>query len=202
MKAILLLALMIFATGITPAFAHKTITIDQYNIEVGWKDEPPLVGQQNAITFEFSTDEGNGVSSAVTNAFKDLTATINSGSVSKQLDVLSDEKPGSYYAKIIPTQTGPLTISLQGTLNGIQVNEQTEVEDVDNINVIAFPPTDASGSSDIAKIKNSLGQLQQDVSQISQGGSANTGKSDYAVLALGIGAAGVILAVISLVKRK
>ncbi|NDF24942.1 MAG: hypothetical protein EB149_03010 [Thaumarchaeota archaeon] len=202
MKAILLLALMIFATGITPVFAHKTITVDQYNIEVGWKDEPPLVGQQNAITFEFSTDEGNGVSSAVTNAFKDLTATINSGSVSKQLDVLSDEKPGSYHAKIIPTQTGPLTISLQGTLNGIQVNEQTEVEDVDNINVIAFPPTDASGSSDIAKIKNSLGQLQQDVSQISQVGSANSGKSDYAVLALGIGAAGVILAVISLVKRK
>ncbi|MFM8658637.1 MAG: hypothetical protein ACKOCQ_01705 [Candidatus Nitrosotenuis sp.] len=202
MKAILLLALMIFATAITPAFAHKTITVDQYDIEVGWKDEPPLVGQQNAITLEFSTDEGNGVSSGVTNALKDLTVTISSGSVSKQLDVLSDDKPGHYYAKIIPTQTGPLTVSVQGTLNGVIVNEQAEIEDVDSINVIAFPPTDVSGSSDIAKIKNSLGQLQQDVSQISQGGSANTGKSDYAILALGIGAAGVMLAVFSLVKRK
>ena len=205
MKVYVFLALtIIVASGLSPVFAHKTVTVDQYEIEVGWRDEPPLVSQQNAIVFAITTSDGD-VSTGVTNAFKDLTATIKSGSVSKQLDVLSDSKSGHYYSKIIPTQTGSLTIELKGTINGIDVDEQIQVEDVENINVIAFPPTDASGLPDLAKIKNTLGQLQQDVAQLSKGGisGAESGKSyDYAMFAMGLGAAGVILAVISLVKRK
>lgn len=206
MKAQFFLAVAIIAISVvTPVFAHKTVFVEQYEIEVGWRDEPPLVSQQNAIVFAFTTDEGEGVSTGVTNAFRDLTATIESGSVSKQLDVLSDSKAGHYYSKIIPTQTGPLTIELKGTLNGVEVNEAVEIESVESINVIAFPPTDASGLPDLAKIKNTLGQLQQDVAQVKQGGvsGGESGKSyDYAMFAMGLGAAGVILAVISLVKRK
>ncbi|HII03261.1 MAG TPA: hypothetical protein HA350_00565, partial [Candidatus Nitrosotenuis sp.] len=166
---VVMVCMTLLFTGITPVFAHESMTVDKYNIEIGWKEEPPLVGQQNSITFEFTTDEGKGVSSGVVNAFKDLTATIKSGSVSKQLDILSGEKTGQYYAKIIPTQIGSLTIELTGTLEGVKVNKQVEIEDVANINEIAFPPTDTTGSSDIAKIKNTLGQLQQDVSQLSDG---------------------------------
>lgn len=203
MKAQILFAVMIIlASTVSPVFAHKTITVDQYEIEIGWKDEPPLVSQQNAITFAIITSDGE-VSTGVTNAFKDLTATIKSGNAQKQLDVLSDAKAGHYYSKIIPTQTGSLTVELKGTINGITVNEQVQIEDVENINIIAFPPTDASGLPDLAKIKNTLVQLQADVAQQSQGGSGNTGQLyDYAVFAMGLGAAGVILAVISLVKRK
>lgn len=199
------LAIILFA-GISPVFAHETVFVDQYEIEVGWRDEPPLVSQQNAVVFAITTQEGEGVSTGVTNAFKDLTATIKSGNVQKQLDVLSDTKTGHYYSKIIPTQTGPLVVELRGTINGIAVNEQVEIEDVENINIIAFPPTDASGLPDLAKIKTTLGQLQQDVAQLNQGGGSSGGGSgksyDYAVFAMGLGATGVILAVISLVKRK
>ena len=202
---LLLLLAVVVISGASSVFAHNTVTVDKYSIEIGWKDEPPLVSQQNAITFEFTSDDGNGNSAGVPNAFKDLTATIKSGSAEKQLDIANGEETGQYYAKIIPTQVGPLTIQLKGTLNGVDVNEQIKVEDVDNINAIAFPPTDASGLPDLAKIKNTLGQLQQDVAQLSQGktGGAESGKSyDYAVFAMGLGAAGVVIAVISLVKRK
>jgi hypothetical protein len=202
MRAQILFAIMIIViSGVSPAFAHKTVFVEQYEIEVGWRDEPPLVSQQNAIVFAITTEEGEGVSSGVTNAFKDLTATVKSGNVQKQLDVLSDAKAGHYYSKIIPTQTGSLIIELKGTIDGITVSEQVQIEDVENINIIAFPPTDASGLPDLAKIKNTLGQLQQDVAQ--QSDSGNSGQSyDYAVFAMGLGAAGVILAVISLIKRK
>jgi len=204
MRAQILFAIMIIAiSGVSPVFAHKTVFVEQYEIEIGWRDEPPLVSQQNAIVFAITTEEGEGVRSGVTNAFKDLTATIKSGSAQKQLDVLSDAKAGHYYSKIIPTQTGSLVVELKGTINGIEVNEQVQIEDVENINIIAFPPTDASGLPDLAKIKNTLGQLQQDVAQLSQGGTDNSGQSyDYAVFAMGLGAAGIILAVISLIKRK
>lgn len=200
---VLLVLAIILASGVSSVFAHKTVTVGQYDIEVGWRDEPPLVSQQNAITVEVSTGEGNGVSTGVSNAFKDLTATVKSGSVAKQLDILAEEKAGHYYAKIIPTQMGPLTIELKGTINGVDVNEEIDVEDVENINILAFPPTDASGLPDLAKIKNTLGQLQQDVAQLKGGTSSDSGKSyDYAVFAMGLGAAGVIIAVISLIKRK
>lgn len=204
MRAQIIFAIIIIViSGVSPAFAHKTVFVEQYEIEVGWRDEPPLVSQQNAIVFAITTEEGEGVSSGVTNAFKGLTATVKSGNVQKQLDVLSDAKAGHYYSKIIPTQTGSLIIELKGTINGITVSEQVQIEDVENINIIAFPPTDASGLPDLAKIKNTLGQLQQDVAQQSQSGSGNSGQSyDYAVFAMGLGAAGVILAVISLIKRK
>jgi hypothetical protein len=204
-KAHIFFALTIIViSGLSPAFAHKTVFVDEYEIEVGWRDEPPLVSQQNAVVFAITTSDGD-VSTGVTNAFRDLTATVKSGSVSKQLDVLSDTKAGHYYSKIIPTQTGSLTIELKGAINGIEVNETIQIEDVESINVIAFPPTDASGLPDLAKIKNTLGQLQQDVARLAQGGvsGGESGKSyDYAVFAMGLGAAGVILAVISLVKRK
>ncbi|MGQ0605753.1 MAG: hypothetical protein ACT4OD_02200 [Candidatus Nitrosotenuis sp.] len=206
MKAQILFALtIILISGVSPIFAHKTVIVDRYEIEVGWRDEPPLVSQQNAITFAITTEEGDGVSAGVTNAFKDLAATIKSGNVQKQLDILSDAKTGHYYSKIIPTQTGSLAIELKGTISGVVVNEQIQVEDVENINIIAFPSTDATGLPDLAKIKNTLGQLQQDVAQIKQGGQSggDSGKSyDYAVFAMGLGAAGVIIAVISLIKRK
>ncbi|MBI5698068.1 MAG: hypothetical protein HZC29_06235 [Thaumarchaeota archaeon] len=200
---VLLVLVMMVLSGTSLAFAHKTVTVGQYDIEVGWRDEPPLVSQQNAITIEISTGEGNGVSTGVSNAFRDLTATVKSGSVAKQLDILAEEKAGHYYAKIIPTQVGPLTIEFKGTINGVDVNEEINVEDVENINILAFPPTDASGLPDLAKIKNTLGQLQQDVAQLNNGQTPDSGKSyDYAVFAMGLGAAGVIIAVISLIKRK
>lgn len=203
---VLLVLAMVALSGTSLAFAHKTVTVGQYDIEVGWRGEPPLVSQQNAIVFEISTGEGNNVSAGVSNAFKDLTATIKSGSVVKQLDILAEERAGHYYAKIIPTQVGSLTIELKGTINDVDVNEEVVIEDVENINILAFPPTDASGLPDLAKIKSTLGQLQQDVAQLKEGrtsSGSDSGKSyDYAVFAMGLGAAGVIIAVISLIKRK
>lgn len=199
----------ILLIGFYSAFAHKTVTVEQYEIEVGWRDEPPLVGQQNAIVFAIT--EGEEVKSGVTNAFRDLQVTVKSGSVSKTLDVLSDVRAGHYYAKIIPTKTGSLTIELTGTINNIPVNEQVTVEDVESADLLAFPPTgSAGGGQDISAIKNALSSLQQDVADvkskfagITTGTDIDLSKSyDFAVFGMALGAAGVILAIIAMIKRK
>ena len=96
MRAQILFAIMIIVISeVSPAFAHKTVYVEQYEIEVGWRDEPPLVSQQNVIVFAITTEEGDGVSSGVTNAFKDLTATIKSGTAQKQLDEYATRPDGS-----------------------------------------------------------------------------------------------------------
>lgn len=211
MKTQFLLAFFaaILLSGFSSTFAHKTITVDQYEIEIGWKDEPPLVSQQNAITFAITEETGNDVASGVTNAFKDLQATIKSGSVTKTLDILSDAKAGHYYAKIIPTKIGSLTIELKGTINGIQVNEQVEIEDVESTDILAFPPTGSVSNQDVSALKNAMSSLQKDVTDLkSKVGSGNVGdvglsrSYDFAVFGLALGAAGVVLAVIAMAKRK
>ena len=204
---VLALFVGILAFGFSSAFAHVSITVDKYEIEAGWRNEPPLVSQQNDIIFIITTDEGSGVSTGVVNSFKDLQATVKSGSVTKTLDILSDVKPGHYYAKIIPTKVGALTVELKGTLNGVPVNEQLNIEDVENINVLAFPPADVSGLPDLAQLKIAMSSLQRDVAELKSGGggtgsSVSSGSADLALLAMGLGAAGVILAVISMIKRK
>jgi hypothetical protein len=201
-KFIAIIGIVILTTGFYSAYAHVDVFVDPYDIEVGWREEPPLVNQQNAITYKIMKD-GSGV----TNAFRDMTATVKSGSLSKQLEILSDVRSGHYYSKIIPTQMGPITIELRGTIAGVPINEQITIEDVEDINLLAFPPTGASELPDLVHLKNAMSSIQRDVAQIKSGGvdgsQTDVGKSyDYAIFALGIGAAGVVLAVVSLIKRK
>lgn len=200
----------ILGFGFYSAYAHTAITAEQYDIEVGWKEEPPLVGIQNALTFEFSQDDGNGVKTPVTNSFKDLEATVKSGSLTKTLEILSDAKPGHYYAKIIPTKTGSLIIELKGTLNGVPVNQEIKIEDVESTDILAFPPSGSSSGQDMGALKSATASLQKDVTEIkSQIGNTAGGAGidlskayDFGVFGLALGAAGVILAVIAMVKRK
>lgn len=207
---LLIVITAVLVTGFYSTFAHKTVTVEQYEIEVGWRDEPPLASQQNAIVFAITVDEGN-VQSGVTNAFRDLQATVRSGSITKSLDILSDVRAGHYYSKIIPTKTGSLTIDLKGTINGVPVNEEVTIEDVESIDVLAFPPTGSGGSNqDVLALKNAMSSLQKDVAEIkskigdvSDGTNVDLTKSyDFAVFGLALGAAGVILAVTAMIKRK
>ncbi|HXG73384.1 MAG TPA: hypothetical protein VNK44_01005 [Candidatus Nitrosotenuis sp.] len=211
MKSLLAaLFVTVLVSGFSAAFAHKTVTVEQYEIEVGWRDEPPLVSQQNAIVFSITTEEGQGVKSGVTNAFRDLTATVKSGSLTKTLDILSDVKPGHYYSKIIPTKTGTLTVELTGSIGGgVPINEQVDIEDVESLDIIAFPPAGSAGQADTAQLKNAMASIQKDVSELKSkvgntgAGNVDLSKSyDFAVFGLAIGAAGVILAVIAMIKRK
>ena len=48
----LLSLLLISGFGMSSAFAHTTIHIEQYEIEAGWGDEPPVVNLPNKIVIE------------------------------------------------------------------------------------------------------------------------------------------------------
>ena len=205
--------LVIFGFSFPFVYAHTTIEVGPYEIEVGWQDEPPVVGILNAITIDIR-EPGNveGVSMGITNAFRNLDATIVSGGASKVLDINTDPRPGHYYAKIIPTKTGSLEIKLQGEINGIEINEIIPVEDVESTSVLDFPARSGSSSGqEVSALKNAVTSLQKDVSAIkSQVGGIVTRSGNFdaetaynfGVFGISLGAAGVILAIIAMVKRK
>ena len=195
------------------AYAHTTIHIDKYEIEAGWGEEPPVVGLPNTIVVEVAeSGEKEGLRTGVTSAFKSMTATLISGGATKVLDINSDPRPGHYYAKILPTKIGSIYVKLVGELNGLSIDVIIPIEDIESQSLIEFPPTSGSSSAgEIGALKNALSSLQKDVSNIksnvgdvslSAGGVDIENAYNFGVFGLSLGAAGVILAIIAMLRRK
>jgi len=208
-----IVGLIDLGSGFSSVYAHTTIEVGPYEIEVGWQDAPPVVGILNAITIEIrEPGDVEGVSMGITSAFKNLQASVVSGGASKVLDINTDPRPGHYYAKIIPTKTGSLEMKLQGEVNGIKINEIISVEDVESTSVLDFPTTSSSSSGqEVTALKNAVTSIQKDVSLIkSQVGGIDTSSGNFdaetaynfGVFGVSLGAAGIILAIIAMIKRK
>ena len=213
-KSFLFLSIILVSGFVFPsAFAHTTIYIEQYEIEAGWGDEPPVVGLPNRIVVEVAeSGEKEGLRTGVTSAFKSMTATLISGGAEKELDINSDPRPGHYYAKILPTKTGSMSVKLVGEFNGIQVDAVIPIEDVESQSLIEFPLTSGSSSAgEIGAVKNALSSLQKDVSNLKSnvgdvsltaGGVDIQNAYNFGVFGLCLGAAGVIIAIVAMLRRK
>jgi len=199
---------LLFSIGmVIPSFAHTTVHVEQYAIEVGWGIEPPVVGIRNDIVLKI-TESGDteGSYKGVTSVFKDVDATVFFGGASKKIDINSDVKPGYYFSPIIPTKTGTYMVELKGELRGTPIDIKIPVEDVEPTAVLDFPPSSSEGTADIAALKNAISSLQQDVSKLKSGETEVTSDDgaayDFAIFGLSIAAAAIILSIIALVKRK
>ena len=210
---LLLSVLLVSGFVMSSAYAHTTIYIDKYEIEAGWGDEPPIVGLYNKIVVEVAeSGEKEGLRTGVTSAFQSMTATLISGGATKELAINSDPRPGHYYAKILPTKTGSISVKLVGELNGLPIDVVIPIEDVESQSLVEFPPTSGSSSAgEIGALKNALSSLQKDVSNIKSnvgdvsltaGGVDIENAYNFGVFGLSLGAAAVILAIIAMLRRK
>jgi len=192
---------------IIPSFAHTTVHVEQYSIEVGWEIEPPVVGIRNEIVFKITeSGENEGTYKGVTSVFKEVDITIFFGGATKKIDINSDPRPGYYFSPIIPTKIGTYMVELKGELRGIPIDIKIPVEDIESTAVLDFPPTNSEGAADVTALKNAISSLQQEVSKLKSGEtsvSSNGGAAyDFAIFGLSIAAAAIILAIIALIKRK
>ena len=206
---VLILSLLLVGT-FSSAYAHTKVTVENLEIELGWQEEPPLVGFMNAITFEINENTSDG-QSGVKNAFKNLAATVKSGGLEKTLDIDSDSQAGHYHSKIIPTRTGSLVVVLKGDINGIPINSEITVEDVEDKSLLAFPDTTGSSDQEVVALKNAMSGLQTEITLLkSRISGIDTTSGDFnvetaynfGVFGLSLGAAGVILAIVAMIKRK
>lgn len=189
------------------AFAHTTVEVSPYTIDVGWGLEPPIVGIRNDFVFKITEPgDASGQYRGVSNAFKNLEATAMYGGVSKIIEIDSDPRIGYYFSPVIPTKTGSITMNLKGDINGIPIDVQIPIEDVESTTVLDFPPTGGSSSDqDVTSLKNAISSLQREVSLMKDTPttSVNGGAAyDFAIFGLSIAAAAIILAIIALIKRK
>ena len=204
---------LFFAGTISTSFAHTTVEVQQYKIEAGWAIEPPVVGIRNDLVFKI-TEPGDTANTykGVTQAFQNLEVTAVYGGATKRVDISSDPRPGYYFSPIIPTKTGTYVVELSGEIDGVLVDIPIPIEDVESTSILDFPTTGDSSQADVSALKNAISSLQQDISELKSGktlvvSTSDSGDDDstsynFAVFALSIAGAAIILAIIALIKRK
>jgi|KBSSwiStaDraftv2_1062776.scaffolds.fasta_scaffold285914_2 LysM repeat protein len=175
-----LISLITLTLNFQLVFAHESITVGDYTVEIGWLSEPPIVGQQNAIVVNVSTTSDEQPVEDVSA----LTVTVSYGGQDKTLTLqpLGEDTPGQFIAPILPTVPGQYTVKLGGTLGETAVDTQVDPEEVQSADTLAFP----SGAS------------AESAEQ-----SANAGMMNWLIyLSLLIGLIALVLGVMSLRKPR
>ena len=119
------------------ALAHTTIHAGDYDVEVGWVDEPPIIGQRNAIVVNVSNSKAADATVDISN----LTVDVTYGGETKALTLqpLSEDTTNQYIAPILPTVPGQYTVQLRGQLDTTNISSDVEPEEVVSADTLMFP---------------------------------------------------------------
>ena len=142
--AVFTIALIAALLNVQRVLAHETITVGMYEIEVGWLNEPPVAGQQNAVVVGVS-DTASGEVQPVED-ISSLSVTISYGGQSKvlTLEPLGEETSGGFIATILPTLPGEYEVEFGGRLGEITVDAHTHIEEVQPADTIQFPALESA----------------------------------------------------------
>ena len=121
----------------------------------------------------------------------------------KRLEINSDPRPGYYFADVIPTKTGSISVTLEGEINGISVDVDVPIEDVESTALLDFPPRDSSSDQNVQALEAAITSIQTDIDNMQDGSNvvATGAAYDFAVLGLSLGVVAVVLSVLALIRR-
>lgn len=127
----LLSASLVFAL---PAAAHSGIEVGPYSLVVGWLNEPPVVGERNAIFIEV-TENGAPVSGVEGT----LEVALSYGGRTRTGNLEPGDAPGVYLIPLIPTVRGQYELILGGSIGAEPVDATAQPEEVLSAAVLQFP---------------------------------------------------------------
>ncbi len=132
------------------AYAHGVTEVGDYEIEIGWHNEPAYVGEVNAVEFfvtNTATDEPvNGLEDS-------LQMELIFGASSRELPIVaSDEEEGAYFSPVLLTEEGDYTVHLTGDIEGTAVDISMisgpgTFDTVETEDAIAFPGTGGTAAT-------------------------------------------------------
>ena len=151
-----LIALIALLTSHQTALAHESITVGDYEIEIGWLSEPPIAGQMNG--FEVSVSNTSSGEAQPVEDISSLVVTVSYGGQSKELTLepLGEDAPGQYEVALLPTVAGQYTVAFSGQLGDTPVDAHVEPEEVSPADTLQFPSVESSDQSANAGATNWL----------------------------------------------
>src|ERR671932_692302 len=138
---IMLIALLIFSfSNAKTAYAHITKNFGNIQVEVGWSNEPPLVGELNNVIVQVNQTSGKNTQTPVINALADMNIVVKYGGVTKPLDFIpSEETEGLYNGQMIPTRSGTYGLVLDGMIRDQKINTEISLDLVESTQKFNFP---------------------------------------------------------------
>jgi hypothetical protein len=204
---IAVLACALSALAAAPALAHGAYEHGDLSIVTGFATEPAFVGQPNAVQLQISRG-----GKAVTDLRQgDLKVDVGfSGqrtilTLEPQFEVGEWGTPGDYRASFIPTQPGPYTFDISGTVDGEKVNYSmtsgpktfSEVEDT---SAALFPPVPAPSTTDLATRIDQESARTNDA--IASANDAADAARTVAIVAAVLGVVAIVVAVVAVTRAR
>lgn len=180
--AVLLTAIFLL-TNNDIVLAHTRVEVGPYTIIVGWTVEPPIVGERNALSIEILEGE-----EGVVGAEADLKAELVYGGQNFRTNLNPSETPGYYLATIFPTIRGQYAVRLFGTIDGLEIDEVIEPEEVFPADRLQFPEP-LPDSRDLQKQITALEAELQSARNVSY-------------IAIAIAILGIIVAIVAVLKSR
>src|ERR671938_1574447 len=167
---LVLTVLLIFSfSNAKTAYAHITKNFGNIQVEVGWSNEPPLVGELNNAIVQVNQTGGKNTQTPIINALANMDIAVKYGGVTKPLDfVPSEETEGMYNGQMIPTRPGTYSLVLNGTIQNQKINTETPLDLVESTQKLNFPDSGGASSGEIgvsntAATSNNIGPLLQGI---------------------------------------
>ncbi len=169
------------------ASAHTEVESGSYKLEIGWVNEPVIIGERNSL--ELFVAPKDKPEEGVADLEGTLKFTVEYGSASQSYDLQPLEgEPGHYIAPFIPTREGQYTFHITGAINNETVDIQVQPEEVIAAGKLAFPEAQPSAADLTAQL----------VAAKSQTGTAQT----IAIVGVVLGLIGTGLGAYGLTKKK
>ena len=124
LRAAVALTLLVLATTTLPSAAHETTAVGGIELTLGWRDEPPLAGEANAVELLVKDRSGSPVDDQTAS----LLVTVAAGNDRLEL-LLRPGAPGSFVAPVVPTRAGVYRFSVTGRVGGELVELDVECGD-------------------------------------------------------------------------
>ena len=180
-----LLVLFWLAAATPITFAHGSTQVGPYNLVVGWVNEPPIVGERNAILL-IVTEDATGEPVVGVEATLDAEVIYGAKTFSGNLNPTTT--PGEYTLELIPTVRGQFNLHLSGTIGETEVEWTTKPEDVFAAARLQFPEAPPDTLALTEQITTLTDELQQ--------------TRTLALAGIGLGFIGLVLGLIGLWRRK
>lgn len=152
-------ALALLAVLLVPltASAHEQVDSGNYHYEIGWLNEPVIIGERNGLDlFVASKDKPD---EGLTGVESTLKFTVEYGSASQDYAIVPvEDKPGSYTAAFVPTREGQYTFHITGTINNETVDVKVQPEEVIAAGKLAFPEAQPSAADLTAQLATAKSQ--------------------------------------------
>lgn len=194
---VLAAAAVLMTSSAGGASAHEERTVGEYEVEVGFNEEPALANQLNGV---FLSVMKEGVPVEGLDETLKVELIVGGAAANKELGFEAiEEEPGAYVAAFLPTVAGDYTFRIFGEIEGTAIDESFEsgpgrFDSVESLDEVAFPEVPAD-------LTDSVQELQEKVDSLDSSGSDSTART-LGVIGIVAGLAGLGVGGFALTRRR